>query len=118
MTRMILSFMLLINLAYASQRVPLRHATHSDTIANCTKALPEGQGPGITSNITISSSGVTRWYLATFPSNYTSVSSVPVIFSFHGGDRNASDQLALSEMSDPEFNDFAIAVYPQGIDVS
>jgi len=115
MTRMILAFILLINLVCASQRVPFHLTTSHNTVASCKKPFPEGQGSGITSNITISSSGVTRWYLITFPSNYTSASSVPVIFSFHGGVRNATNQLELSEMSDPEFNDFAIAVYPQGI---
>jgi len=66
-------------------------------------------------NVTIYSGGKERWYLITFPPNFESRTSVPVILSFHGGGENATEQLGLSQMSNPEFNDFAISVYPQGV---
>ncbi|KAJ5669036.1 hypothetical protein N7462_010106 [Penicillium macrosclerotiorum] len=39
----------------------------------------------------------------------------PVIFSYHGGVRTAEDELKLDQLTNPEFNDKAIVVYPQGI---
>src|ERR1039458_2964053 len=68
-------------------------------------------------NVTITSNGIDRWYLLTLPSDFNASSATPVIFSFHGGDENATEQMGLSQMSNPEFNDFAIAIYPQGINV-
>lgn len=69
-------------------------------------------------NITIQSSGIERWYLRTLPPNFDSTVATPVILSFHGGGRNATQQYHLSQLSNPDFNDFAIAVYPNGKKVS
>ncbi|KUJ17833.1 carbohydrate esterase family 1 protein [Mollisia scopiformis] len=66
-------------------------------------------------NITIQSSGIDRYYLLTLPPNFDSAVPTPVIFSFHGGGDTANEQFELSQISNPEFNDFAIAVYPNGI---
>ncbi|KAF8849634.1 hypothetical protein BDZ45DRAFT_662895 [Acephala macrosclerotiorum] len=65
-------------------------------------------------NITIRSSGIERWYLLTLPPNFDHSVATPVILSFHGGGRNATQQYYLSQLSNPDFNDFAIAVYPNG----
>ena len=81
------------------------------------QALPPGQSPGSTSFATIESSGIIRTYNISIPPNYDGVTPTPLIFSFHGGLRNPTQQQILSQMSNPEFNDFAIAVYPAGINV-
>jgi poly(3-hydroxybutyrate) depolymerase len=81
------------------------------------KVLPPGQSPGKTSFATIKSSGVLRTYNISIPPNYDGVTPTPLIFSFHGGTSNPTEQEILSQMSNPEFNDFAIAVYPAGINV-
>jgi len=80
------------------------------------KPLPEGQAIGKTTNVTIESGGVERWYLVTIPFLYDCEKTNPVILSYHGGARDASQQLELSQMSNPQFNNFALAVYPQGVD--
>ncbi|KAA8570268.1 hypothetical protein MFRU_005g03620 [Monilinia fructicola] len=81
----------------------------------CNKPLPSDITIGQPKNISITSSNVTRSYLIVIPSLYITQSSTPVIFSFHGGNRKASDQLTLDEISYPEFNNFSITIYPQGI---
>jgi poly(3-hydroxybutyrate) depolymerase len=80
--------------------------------------LPQRQTAGQTTTVSITSSGVPLTYLITFPSSYDGETPTPVIFSFHGANRNASQQQELSQFSNATFNDIAIAVYPQGIDVS
>jgi hypothetical protein len=87
------------------------------SLSTCKKALPKGQTVGGTYNITIKSSGAPRWYLITIPARYRSQIATPVILSSHGGSRDAQRQLDLSQLSNPIFNDFAIAVYPNGINV-
>lgn len=64
------------------------------------------------------SNGMERSYRIHVPANYDEKKAVPLIFSFHGHNKTACGQEELSEFSDPEFNPDAIAVYPQGIDVS
>jgi poly(3-hydroxybutyrate) depolymerase len=81
------------------------------------KPLPQGQVIGQTTNVTITSSGIERSYLISIPPKYDCKATTPVIFSFHGANRNASQQQQLSQFSNPEFNDFAITVYPMGINV-
>lgn len=83
----------------------------------CGKNLPSGQTKGSTSNVTIITSGLERSYLVFIPPDYSSHAETPVIFSYHGGDRTAEDQLELDELTSPEFNTHALVVYPQGIDV-
>lgn len=84
--------------------------------ASC-KPLPQGQSIGKTSNVTIESSGIPRSYLISIPPAYDCETPIPVILSFHGANRNASQQQKLSQMSNPEFNNFAFAIYPLGLDV-
>jgi poly(3-hydroxybutyrate) depolymerase len=79
--------------------------------------LPQGQSIGNTANVTLESGGIYRSYLISIPPAYNCSAPTPLILSFHGGDRNASQQQELSQMSNPEFNNFAIAVYPLGMDV-
>ncbi|KAI9640460.1 hypothetical protein NHQ30_011206 [Ciborinia camelliae] len=83
--------------------------------STCTKTIPSDITIGQPQNISIISSNVTRSYLIVVPPLYATQSSTPVIFSFHGANRNASHQLALDQISNPEFNNFAITIYPQGI---
>ncbi|PQE10628.1 hypothetical protein CJF32_00009706 [Rutstroemia sp. NJR-2017a WRK4] len=81
----------------------------------CNKALPANTTIGQPQNIPITSSGVLRSYLLVIPPLYTAQASSPVIFSFHGGNRDAIDQLELDELTSPFFNNNSIVVYPQGI---
>ncbi|PBP27799.1 Poly(3-hydroxybutyrate) depolymerase [Diplocarpon rosae] len=65
--------------------------------------------------VPITSSGVPRYYLVTVPPNFNPQNPSPVIFSFHGNNHDAEDQYELTQLSDPYFNDYAIAVYPNGL---
>ncbi|KAJ4421063.1 hypothetical protein N0V82_003967 [Gnomoniopsis sp. IMI 355080] len=67
---------------------------------------------GQTINVTLAA----RWYLLYFPENYKPTSPAPVILSYHGGNRNASEQQALDLLSTPFFNEDYVVVYPNGID--
>lgn len=69
---------------------------------------------GQTTNVTLND----RWYLLYFPENYEPTNPAPMILSYHGGNRNASEQQALDLLSTPFFNEDYIVVYPNGIDVS
>lgn len=69
---------------------------------------------GQTTNVT--SDG--RWYLLYFPEQYNPTSPAPLVLSYHGGNRNASEQQSLDLLSTPFFNEGYIVVYPNGIDVS
>jgi poly(3-hydroxybutyrate) depolymerase len=89
----------------------------SRVTAKCKKPLPAGQEVGRTNNVTIRSGGTDRYYLATFPVEFNCEKPTPVILSYHGAQQDAARQLELSQMSNPFFNDFAIVVYPQGLDV-
>lgn len=68
-------------------------------------------------NVSITSSDIPRYYLLTEPPNFDPSSPTPVIFSFHGATRTAEEQYDLSLLSDPYFNDYAITVYPNGLQV-
>ncbi|APA15788.1 hypothetical protein SS1G_09363 [Sclerotinia sclerotiorum 1980 UF-70] len=81
----------------------------------CTKTIRPDITIGQPKNISIISSNVTRSYLIVVPPLYTNQNLTPVIFSFHGGNRNASEQLTLDQISYPEFNNFSITIYPQGV---
>ncbi|KAM3087054.1 hypothetical protein ACMFMG_001164 [Clarireedia jacksonii] len=81
----------------------------------CSKALPANTPIGQPQNISITSSNVLRSYLLVIPPLYTAQASTPVIFSFHGGNRNASEQLELDQLTSTFFNNNSIVVYPQGI---
>lgn len=86
-------------------------------VSAAAKTLPQGQSIGATTNVTIQSSGIDRTYLISIPPKFDAGDLTPVIFSFHGGEENATEQQELSQFSNSEFNDFAIAIYPQGINV-
>jgi poly(3-hydroxybutyrate) depolymerase len=83
----------------------------------CGKSLPEGQVVGGVYNVSISSSGIERSYLAFIPPAYNVNVPTPLILSYHGGNRNASQQLTLDELTSPEFNMASMVIYPQGINV-
>ncbi|TGO53666.1 hypothetical protein BOTNAR_0289g00060 [Botryotinia narcissicola] len=100
--------------AWAAHNV-FRSVANSRVDPSCTKAIPSDITIGQPQNISITSSDVHRSYLIVVPPLYASQSSTPVIFSFHGGHRNSSQQLALDQMTNPEFNNFAITIYPQGV---
>ncbi|OZJ01436.1 hypothetical protein BZG36_05698 [Bifiguratus adelaidae] len=62
----------------------------------------------------LDSSGTLRNFLISIPSSYSQQSQVPIILSYHGGTRTAQYQLEL-DLTNPQFNTFAMVVYPQGL---
>jgi poly(3-hydroxybutyrate) depolymerase len=86
--------------------------------AGCAKPLPHGQALETVSNVSISSGGFQRSYLLFIPPKYDEFIPTPLILSYHGGVRNAMDQLELDQLTNSEFNTQSIVVYPQGINVS
>lgn len=70
---------------------------------------------GQTTNVTLPDN---RWYLLYFPEKYDPSTPAPLILSYHGGDRNASEQQKLDMLATPFFNEEYVVVYPNGIDVS
>jgi len=100
-------------------------ASHQNTrnigslaFAGCGKSLPQGQALETVSNVSISSGGFQRSYLIFIPPKYDEFIPTPLILSYHGGVRNATDQLKLDQLTSSEFNTQSIVVYPQGINVS
>ena len=87
--------------------------------SGCGKALPPGfPAAGAPSQrLFICSGGRNRTYLLSTPVSYDISQPAPLLFSFHGGTKTASEQELLSQFSDPEFNTNAVAIYPQGIKV-
>lgn len=82
----------------------------------CGKSLPAKVTPGgASANISISSGGLDRSYLIHIPRNYDINIPVPLILSYHGRVKNASEQELLSQFSNSSYNPNAIAVYPQGV---
>lgn len=84
--------------------------------AEC-KSLPPGHEMGKTTKVSIESEGVERSFLLTIPVLYDCEKATPLILSYHGESRDASQQLELSQMSNPFFNDFALVAYPQAANV-
>jgi hypothetical protein len=82
-----------------------------------TKPLPAGQVAGGTYNMSITSSGIPRWYLISIPPFYEEEQLSPVILSYHSGLENATQQMSLTQMSNPYFNNISFVIYPQGINV-
>jgi hypothetical protein len=103
-------------LAIAEATSSLYHLPYRSS-AGCRKALPEGQAIGRVSLVTLSSCGQHREYLISVPPSYKPDIPTPAILSYHGGNRNASDQLQLDQLTDPEFNTVSFVIYPQGINV-
>jgi poly(3-hydroxybutyrate) depolymerase len=86
-------------------------------LAGVNASLPLRQSIGRVSNVSIESNGLNRSYLVSIPPLYKPYTPTGVIFSFHGGDRTATDQLQLDQLTNPEFNTRHIVVYPQGVNV-
>jgi poly(3-hydroxybutyrate) depolymerase len=109
---------LLVALCFpASQSHPTTRSIGVPSISGCGKLLPQGQAVGHVTNVTISSSGAQRTYLIFVPPTYNRYIPTPLILSYHGGVRNALDQLKLDQLTSPEFNTVSMVVYPQGINV-
>lgn len=85
--------------------------------ATCGHALRPVHSIGRVSNVSIESGGLLRSYLVSIPPLYNPHTPAGVIFSFHGGERTARDQLQLDQLTNPKFNDKYIVVYPQGVNV-
>jgi poly(3-hydroxybutyrate) depolymerase len=102
-----------ISTIWASPTV--RHAASLPT--GCGRNLPSGQMSGGVANVSITSNGYNRSYLVFIPPRYNEFIPASVIISYHGGDRNALDQLELDEFTRPYYNTRSIVVYPQGIKV-
>ncbi|KAJ5247226.1 hypothetical protein N7468_002209 [Penicillium chermesinum] len=86
--------------------------------AEHTHTHPYIEGSGQVSNVSITSGGLQRSYLLAIPPIYHPDFPTPLIVSYHGGTQTAEDQLELDQLTNPEFNERVIVVYPQGIDVS
>ncbi|OAA75123.1 carbohydrate esterase family 1 protein [Akanthomyces lecanii RCEF 1005] len=67
------------------------------------------------SNITITSNKVERSFLLWVSPKYNSKNPATVILSYHGGNKNANDQLELDGFTKANANAASIVVYPQGI---
>jgi poly(3-hydroxybutyrate) depolymerase len=92
----------------------LAAALAATAAAACPPSL-SGITSGILVNETLSSG---RSYLLFVPISYGSrTSPAPLILSYHGGNRNASQQAALDLLTSPFFNTEYIVAYPQGINV-
>ena len=86
-------------------------------LAGCGKRLPPDQYVGKVTNVTIMSGGLNRSYLISIPPIYQADIPTPIIFSYHGGNRNATDQLELDQLTNVAFNKLSFVVYPQGVGV-
>ncbi|POS83009.1 hypothetical protein EPUL_005051, partial [Erysiphe pulchra] len=89
----------------------------SSGTSGCGCNLPVNQSPGGPSvQVPIQqSSSLNRTYLIHIPVTYNKNTATPLIFSFHGRDRNSSYQEKLTGFSRPDWNPNAIVIYPQGI---
>ncbi|KAL6901128.1 carbohydrate esterase family 1 protein [Trichoderma evansii] len=79
------------------------------------KRLPKGQTVGSVANVTITSGGLSRFFLISIPPTYKADVPTPAILSYHGGLRTAEDQLQLDQLTNTEFNTNSFVIYPQGI---
>lgn len=90
----------------------LRRTVEAASSSGCD--LNQSVQVGQTSNITVGD----RWYLLYFPEEYNPTEAAPLILSFHGGNRNASQQQQLDLLSTTFFNKDHVVVYPNAIDAS
>ncbi|KAK5994242.1 Feruloyl esterase B [Cladobotryum mycophilum] len=109
----LLGIALIVPVLAVASRLPKSPLPHSAT--GCAKVLPKGQSVGKVYNVTIPSGDGTRSLLISIPPSYNSNAPAPLILSYHGGDRDATDQLQLDEFTNPAFNSNSYVVYPQGI---
>ncbi|KAM3440338.1 hypothetical protein NHJ13734_003356 [Beauveria thailandica] len=90
-------------------------ATGAATLASSVACAQEGASSS-TSNIVITSDNRQRSFLLWVSAEYNPDSPAAVLLSFHGGDRNATDQLQLDGFTTADdANATPIVVYPQGI---
>ncbi|NNE54391.1 MAG: hypothetical protein HKN32_00125, partial [Flavobacteriales bacterium] len=64
---------------------------------------------------TLSYDGEIREYSIYIPANYDGSSSYPVVFNFHGGGGDISDQIAIADMSDLAEAYGFFVIYPQAL---
>lgn len=74
-------------------------------------------GNSVTFNFT-SYDGTIRTHLIYIPYTYNVTSPAPLILSFHGNLGTSAQQEGDSQFSTKLMNQYAIAVYPQGVEVS
>ncbi|KAM3550532.1 hypothetical protein ARSEF4850_008298 [Beauveria asiatica] len=90
-------------------------ATGAATLASSVACAQEGASSS-TSNIVITSDNRQRSFLLWVSAEYNPNSPAAVLLSFHGGDRNATDQLQLDGFTTADdANATPIVVYPQGL---
>lgn len=87
------------------------------SLEGCLKSLPSGQEVGKVANITITSGGLSRYYLISIPPTYQTGFPTPAILSYHGGNRTPESQLELDQLTNPNFNTHMFVIYPQGFNV-
>ena len=76
------------------------------------------QNPGTHKNHTLCVGSTQRSYLLFLPKNYDEIPNHrPLILSYHGFGKTATNQLNLDLLTTPYFNNDSIVAYPQGIDV-
>jgi polyhydroxybutyrate depolymerase len=91
---------------------PLRDASNQPE-STPRSLLPEQAG---TFEVQITSSGVTRHFRLHLPDGYQGNTAVPLVINFHGYSSNASQEEALTSMSDESDREGFIVVYPEGLD--
>lgn len=86
----------------------------------CGKALPSGLTPGAasTSQTLTAPDGRVRSFLVNMPASYNPNKAAPLIIAFHGQGESGSAMESESGYSNPIWNPYAIAIYPNGINVS
>lgn len=111
---------LLVLSVFFSTLLSLTHASNISLPGNisqsagCGKDLPVGWLPGQDShNVTLPTTN--RSYLIKLPSAYNMDTPAPVIFSFHGRGGTAQIQEQTSNFSVHNWNETAIAIYPQAV---
>ncbi|XWW94140.1 hypothetical protein V2A60_002082 [Cordyceps javanica] len=78
-------------------------------------SIPQDGASSKVSNITITSNKINRSFLLWVSPTYSSESPASVILSYHGGNKNAQDQLELDGFTTADTNAVSIVVYPQGV---
>ena len=58
---------------------------------------------------------IEREYVIYIPSSYDGLTSVPLIFSFHGGGGNIQENILINDLSELAESENFIAVYPQAL---
>lgn len=109
-----------LNLIVGCTTAVLINAMRIDTNDMCTIDHPLPLAPGAPSqlfNFTSLFAGGERQYLLYLPASYKRTEPNPLILAFHGKTQTAATFENETQFSNPEFNDEAIVVYVQGLDV-